>query len=398
MTEIKKNSIIKKRSLFNYNQPINNNIIKNVKYSSQNNLSLLPRKDFNLKHSSKKRLNIIDFIKQKNKFFIENSFDVNGTREFLASKEVAMRAIKLNDEIIDVNTNILVTKNNYTNKNLIKLDYNFKEENKRKSMKTAGNNTISPRKSRKSHKIRIDKELILETKVGSPKKSKKSKKSKKISKSSKKIKNKEIKSVNKENSSNLDSDSSNNNKKEKNKHKNKNIFEKGDRDSLSNLYKFFIDNANEPEDNFNKKLKKELKKVEKMNNNINEKVRKKSINKTNINKKKAKRINSVIIQKKRKDQSAFLFSEITKNLMKNDDLSLSSIGNSSMNDLNNNKANKKVVKRKFSSIQINNRKIKEKLQEKMIKDKDNQKNILNVDKNESNSDKESIISILSDLM
>lgn len=398
MTEIKKNSIIKKRSLFNYNQPINNNIIKNVKYSSQNNLSLLPRKDFNLKHSSKKRLNIIDFIKQKNKFFIENSFDVNGTREFLASKEVAMRAIKLNDEIIDVNTNILVTKNNYTNKNLIKLDYNFKEENKRKSMKTAGNNTISPRKSRKSHKIRIDKELILETKVGSPKKSKKSKKSKKISKSSKKIKNKEIKSVNKENSSNLDSDSSNNNKKEKNKHKNKNIFEKGDRDSLSNLYKFFIDNANEPEDNFNKKLKKELKKVEKMNNNINEKVRKKSINKTNINKKKAKRINSVIIQKKRKDQSAFLFSEITKNLMKNDDLSLSSIGNSSMNDLNNNKANKKVVKRKFSSIQINNRKIKEKLQEKMIKDKDNQKNILIVDKNESNSDKESIISILSDLM
>ena len=398
MTEIKKNSIIKKRSLFNYNQPINNNIIKNVKYSSQNNLSLLPRKDFNLKHSSKKRLNIIDFIKQKNKFFIENSFDVNGTREFLASKEVAMRTIKLNDEIIDVNTNILVTKNNYTNKNLIKLDYNFKEENKRKSMKTAGNNTISPRKSRKSHKIRIDKELILETKVGSPKKSKKSKKSKKISKSSKKIKNKEIKSVNKENSSNLDSDSSNNNKKEKNKHKNKNIFEKGDRDSLSNLYKFFIDNANEPEDNFNKKLKKELKKVEKMNNNINEKVRKKSINKTNINKKKAKRINSVIIQKKRKDQSAFLFSEINKNLMKNDDLSLSSIGNSSMNDLNNNKANKKVVKRKFSSIQINNRKIKEKLQEKMIKDKDNQKNILIVDKNESNSDKESIISILSDLM
>ena len=398
MTEIKKNSLIKKRSLFNYNQPINNNIIKNVKYSSQNNLSLLPRKDFNLKHSSKKRLNIIDFIKQKNKFFIENSFDVNGTREFLASKEVAMRTIKLNDEIIDVNTNILVTKNNYTNKNLIKLDYNFKEENKRKSMKTAGNNTISPRKSRKSHKIRIDKELILETKVGSPKKSKKSKKSKKISKSSKKIKNKEIKSVNKENSSNLDSDSSNNNKKEKNKHKNKNIFEKGDRDSLSNLYKFFIDNANEPEDNFNKKLKKELKKVEKMNNNINEKVRKKSINKTNINKKKAKRINSVIIQKKRKDQSAFLFSEITKNLMKNDDLSLSSIGNSSMNDLNNNKANKKVVKRKFTSIQINKRKIKEKLQEKMIKDKDNQKNILIVDKNESNSDKESIISILSDLM
>ena len=65
MTEIKKNSIIKKRSLFNYNQPINNNIIKNVKYSSQNNLSLLPRKDFNLKHSSKKKIKYYRFYKTK---------------------------------------------------------------------------------------------------------------------------------------------------------------------------------------------------------------------------------------------------------------------------------------------------------------------------------------------
>ena len=393
MAEIKKNSIIKKRSLFNYNQPLDNKIFKNLKYSSQNNLSLFPRKDFSLKHSSKKRLNIIDFIKQKNKFFIENSFDVKGTREFLASKEVAMRAIKLNDEIIDENNNILAGKNNYTNKNLLKIDYNFKEENKTKSTKTVGKNTISPRKSRKSHKIRIDKELIL---ISSPKKSKKYKKSKKISKSSKKIKKKEIS----ENSSILDSDSSKNNKKENNKYENNNIFEKGDRDSLSNIYKFFIDNANEPEDKFNKKLKKELKKVENLKYNKDEKDRKKSINKTNINKKKAKRMNSVILPKKTKSngQSAFLFSEITKNLMKNDDLSLSSIGNSSADDLNNNKVNKKVLKRKFASIQINNRKIKERLQEQMKNDKDEQKNILVVDKTGSNSDKESIISILSELI
>ena len=382
MTEINKNSIMQKRSLFNNNQLSNKNIFKNVKYSSQNNLSLLPRKNFSSKHSSKKGLNIIDFIKQKNKFFIENSFDVNGTKEFLASKEVAMRTIKLNDEIIDVNNNILVGKNNYTNKNLLKLDYNFKEENKRKSIKTVGKNTISPRKSRKSNKIKIDKELILETKVSSPKKSKKFKKSKKMRK-------KEI-SENKDNSI-LDSDSSKNNKKVKNGHKNI-IFENGDKDSLAKIYKFFIDNAYEPEENFNKKLKKELKKVENLNYNKNEKV--------NINKKKAKRTNSVIVQKKKKvkGQSAFLFSETTKNLMKNDDLSLSSIGNSSADDLNNNKVNKKAKKRKFASIQINNKKFKERFQEQMKKDKDAHKNILDMDKNGSNSDKEFIISILSDLI
>ena len=49
------------------------------------------------KHNSK----LLDFIKQKNRFIIKNSFDIKETREFLASKEVAMRVIKLNDEIVE---------------------------------------------------------------------------------------------------------------------------------------------------------------------------------------------------------------------------------------------------------------------------------------------------------
>ena len=49
----------------------------------------------------KKYSNVIDFIKQKDRFIFKNSYDIKGTREFLASKEVAMRAIKLNDEIIE---------------------------------------------------------------------------------------------------------------------------------------------------------------------------------------------------------------------------------------------------------------------------------------------------------
>ena len=96
-------------------------------------------------------------------------------------------------------------------------------------------------------------------------------------------------------------------------------------------------------------------------------------------------MNSVIVPKKRKGQSIFLFSEATKNLMKNDDLSLSSIGNNK-NDLNNDKVNKKAIKRKFASIQINDKRIKKRIQEKIENDY------------ESNSDKDSIISILSDLM
>lgn len=394
MTEINKNSIIKKRSLFSDSKPLNNKKNKNVKYSSQNNLGLFERKNFNLNHSLIKRLNIVDFIKQKNKFFIENSFDVNGTREFLASKEVAMRSIKLNDEIIDVKNNFLSGKNNFTNKNLTKLALNYIEEGKKQTMKRSGKNTISPRKS---HKIKTDKVLVQESKFISPKKSKKSKKTQK---SSKKFKNKEIKSENKENSSIIDSESSDYHKKEKNKYNN--IFEKGDRDSLSNIYKFFIDNVNEPEENFNKKLKKELKKVDNLNNlheyNKEDKIRRKSSNKNNINKKKPKRVNSVIIPKKGKDQNAFLFSEVNKNLMKNDDISLSSIGNNNKNDFNDNKSNKNAVKRKFALIQINNNKIKERIKKNMKKDKDDKNNIFSVNKDESNSDKDSIISILSDLM
>ena len=417
MSENNKNTILKKSSLFN-NKKLSNNNLVNIKYPSQNNLTFLSRKELNLSRSSKKKiLGVADFIKQKNNFFIQNSFDVNGTREFLASKEVAMRVIKLNDEIIEEKNNFLVGKTNFTNKDLIKLNNNSIEADKKQSMKTVGKKTISPRKSRKSHKIRTNKQLILETnlieedkkqsgkKTISPRKSrkshkirtnkqliletnlispKKSRKSKKFSKSPRKMKHKEVKNEYKENSSIIDSESSKHHKKEKNK-------QKGDRDSLSNIYGLIIDNANEPEDSFNEKLKKGLKKVEKS--------RKKSINKNSPHKKKPKRHNSVKIRKKEKSPNAFLFSELTKNLMKNDnDISLSSISINNEKNLEENKANKKPIKRKFASIELNINKIKERLQKEMKKDKDKKKNIIITDKDESNSDKESIISILSDLM
>ena len=122
MTDINKNSRINKRSLFNDLDDKKKKIIKNVKSSSLNNLNIITRKAFNLERTSKENLTLIEFIKQKNKFFIESSFDVNGTREFLASKEVAMRAIKLNDEIIEEKKENEVKMSCFTNKNLMKID------------------------------------------------------------------------------------------------------------------------------------------------------------------------------------------------------------------------------------------------------------------------------------
>ena len=60
-----------------------------------------------------------------------------------------------------------------------------------------------------------------------------------------------------------------------------------------------------------------------------------------------------------------------------------------------------MVRRAYGSIQINNRRVKEniyKQMEKESKDKDNNNDNLIVGKEDINSDKDSIISILSDLM
>jgi hypothetical protein len=169
MNNNNKNSLIKNRSLFSETDNIQNQLVKNhqtnQRYCSFNNLTNLGNK-FNkespikLQNKNKnKNLNIINFIKQKKRFFIENSFDNKGTIQFLASKEIAMRVIKLDDEIIDKNKNI-------TNKNLQKMNFLDIDENtyynlkNHRSSKAAGRRTISPRKSRNNNnKIISQKEI-----------------------------------------------------------------------------------------------------------------------------------------------------------------------------------------------------------------------------------------------
>lgn len=375
MIEVNKKPIFKNRSLFDGNIVKKRIIPKTYKYSCKNNLSLIKEKR-KKNNKPKKCLNVIDFIRQKDKFFIENSFDVRGSREFLASKEVAMREIKLNDEIV-------VKKKKHkecSEPNLLPLGFNYYQENYKnnKSSKITGQYSISPRKTRKKNtKISLNVKGTDLNKKYSKKSSKKTKNG--ISIGTPKSKYKNIK----ENSSYLDSNIENDNI----------IYNNNLDNNDSYIYKFFIDNANETEDNFQKKLKKEIKKVEgikKRNKDYNYQI--KSLTKNDL--KKPKRMNSVIVRKSKDSQSQFQFSEYTKNLMEIDDISISSINIKKEGTCNSlKKTNNKKIKRKYGSIQINNKQIKERIKKKMDRKIENE-----IKKEKIYSDKDSIISILSDLM
>ena len=345
------------KPLVNYTKPENNIIISKTKNqkSTKNNIT----------ESSKKILNLIEFIKEKNKFFVKSAFDANGTREFLASKEVAMQEIKLSDEIIEVNQK---------SSKKVKFDSNNinENENNKINTKTTGKRTVSPRKARKSQKLKSSTHLIPQENIIENKRTKKSKKHRK-------------------NKSKLNNSYDNDKMI---------IFDKedNDNDSIHNIYKFFIDNADESDENFNKKLKKELKKVEKKQNKekvekVNTKkvrVKRKSISRKDLNYKRPSRISSTK-DKNREIQSVFMFSEISKNLMKKDDLELSSIGEEKKNDQNNHELNNKKI---YGTIQINNKKLKDKIDQSF---NDKNENII-VGKEDEHSDKDSLISILSDLI
>lgn len=72
-------------------------------YNSQNYLSsnIKSNKGFT---SSKRSLTPIEFIKDKNKFYIPTFFDKKETKKFLESKEIALMEMKLDDEMICVDS------------------------------------------------------------------------------------------------------------------------------------------------------------------------------------------------------------------------------------------------------------------------------------------------------
>jgi len=372
-----KNPIIKVRSLFKGIKK--RNIYAKNKSISLNNLTLVKRDKLKIEQSPNKILNAIEFIKQKNRFFIKTVFDAKGTREFLASKEVAMKIIKLNDEIEE--KNIKEKEHSIIQKNLLHLDLmnSSKSTKKNNSSKTACKRTLSPKKSRKKSKRKNLEEKLIEEKEN-----------KKQKKSSKKLKKKIS-----NNSSNIESNI------DSNKEKNNIIMEdKADNNSSKKeIYKLYIDNESESDNNFQKKLKKEINKCVSMKNiqriKMKNKERMKFQSKKDFNYKRPKRLESSIIKNKSQEtQSIFLFSEINKNKMEEDDMNISSIGEIEKICVSPKKKNKKKVKRLFNYT-IN----KEKKRERSCNQFDGKEANENEEgRVEIKSDKDSLISILSDLI
>ena len=358
-----KNLNLKRESLFNENK-------KRKIYRNINKIKIL--------ESPNKILNIVQFIKQKNKFFIEDTFNAKGSREFLSSKEIAMRVIILNDEIEKDNVNkkekSIKQKSHLQLNNLISLN-----KKRHKSSKITGKRTISPKKSRKKVKSMNFEER--ENK-NSPKKMK-------------------------------DKISNNRSNMKSNYESKGDIIEEKKESNISgkdNICTFFIDNENEPdEDHFQNKLKKEIRKYESLkNNNIiikkNNALRK-SKSKNYWNYKGPKRMNSFIKLKSNKEiQNQFLFSEMNKSKMKEDDINASSINGSDRTYLSPKKAIKRKVKRHFSPVQIKNKQIKKRLDNQIDGKKingnhiENNKNENEEDRLEIRSEKDSLMSILSDLV
>lgn len=241
-----------------------------------------------LEKKSKKELNNINFIKQKNKFYISNFFNEKETKKFLESKDIALKRIILNEEIENNNYNLDIINNNLQfQKNEIKKKKDLKQQNQEESTNIPMNKKI------KNKNDKNDKNKIL---------------------------NENKNEINKNNDKSSDSEF------------NFNIIEtvnncENDSKDKDYIYRFIIDNADESEDNLHKKLKKEIKRVETKKNNINNKNINNSGRAQAINKKNEK--NNIKVntsEKSEKKMSPFDYSEINRNLMVGNEIEVSSIG------------------------------------------------------------------------
>jgi hypothetical protein len=309
------------------NFTINMQIIPQMKISNFSTSSKVNNpKD--ISHELPMMITPLDFIKQKKKFIIQDSFDKRGAQKFLKSKEVAMMEIKLDDEILDDIKN----KNN-CNSNSYFFETNpdtnyYKNSDRVKQRK----NTISPILSKRKSKFGKIKYSHFVKNIDDNKNSEK-------------------------NINNFD-----------------NIFinNKNDDDSKGSdfVYKFILDNANETEDNFQKKYEKIIKDAEnkQKNKNLKNNIYQTTIVKNKRNSQKYKSVKS-----KRKRLSTFTFSEIAKNLMKNEGLKESSISITSGNNI-------KLVKRNsvVNSVKISGKNNDVFLEQKDIEDSKNEESIISI--------------------
>lgn len=119
-----------------------------LNYNSQNCLSSNIKSNKGI-ISSKRCITPIEFIKDKNKFYIPTFFDKKTTKKFLASKDIALMEMKLDDEVIcidskDENDTGIINK---MIKSEIKRHKNRspnKNEEKTKDQKVRKRQTLSP--------------------------------------------------------------------------------------------------------------------------------------------------------------------------------------------------------------------------------------------------------------
>ncbi len=129
-------------------------------YNSQQNLSTgpshIPLPVKIISEQDEKVLNIMDFINQKHKFKIQNFFDHRAAKKFLESKDIAMKEIYLDDEIIctkslhDISDEIMDKK---------KHKKRTKTKKKYKSKKTLSCQKLIYLRERKLKKVKTEKNL-----------------------------------------------------------------------------------------------------------------------------------------------------------------------------------------------------------------------------------------------
>jgi hypothetical protein len=278
----------------------NNDIIPTQKLSNFSTKTGTNNTKSNSNKNDKKIENPLEFIKQKKKFIIHNLFDKNGTKDFLESKEKAMMEIKLDDEII-VNDKKKDKKLFNPALSAISKKINInKEIKKSKSRKRRSVDFASDHFKQKKPDTLIQKSNLKMKKNDNPKKLSSIYKSAKISRNN-----------------SIESNDSNKCKD------NILIIDRKSSDSKDSnyLYKFIIDNANEPDEQFYKKL-------DKMKKERKDKKIRSEISNSNLGKKdkEVKRFNSDKNWRYKNKNNIFMFSEKAKNLMKNDSsLEISSI-------------------------------------------------------------------------
>ena len=223
----------------------------------------------------KKNYKVINHLNIPKEYNLCNIFSEKGAKEFLESKEFAMMEIKLDDEII----------------NEIRMDKNYL------------NGTYNKKIEKENKKCNNDKSKEKNINENKNKKNSKNKKERNIN--------------------NADCKKKNNNNYDNINISTKIIKGKENNESKDNefIYKFILDNANESDDKFHKKLEKALKNAEAAKKNIENEV-------NNTHKRKRNSItdkNLYNIDKRFQKSTIFDFSEKAKRMMTNADIELSSI-------------------------------------------------------------------------